>query len=124
MSDFNTAGYADLREYLVSASGWSHIALVDDTGTEETRIDIANDSRASWGDPSTNGVTLTVTINGSDSDISTPVELARSELHESNSATDAMHDDQLQDDSGTDANAIVGSGDELVIEHTVELPQV
>jgi len=123
MSDFNAAGYTDLREYVTSASGWSHIALIDDAGNEETRIDIQNDSRASWGDASTNPVTLTVTINGSDSDISTPVELSRSELHESDSAATPMHDDQLTDDSGTAANAIVGSGDELVIEHTVKLPQ-
>jgi len=124
MSDFNTAGYDDLRDYVSSASGWSHIALVDDTGTEETRIDIANDSRASWGDASSNPVTLTVTISGSDGDISTPVELSTSELHTGSGTTTPAHGDNLQDANGNDANAIVGSGDDLTVEHTVELPQV
>jgi len=124
MSDFNAAGYADLRAYVTSASGWSHIALVDDAGTEETRIDIANDSRASWGDSSTNPVTLTVTITGGDSDISTPVELAESELHTGSGTTTPAHGDQLTDANGNAANAIVGSNDELTVEHTVELPNV
>lgn len=124
MSDFNSAGYADLRSYVTSASGWSHIALVDGAGTEETRIDIANDNRASWGDPSTNPVTLTVEINGSDSDISTPVELSESELHTGSGTSTPAHGDQLTDSNGDPANAIVGSNDTLSVEHTVELPNV
>lgn len=124
MSDFNAAGYEDLREYVVSASGWAYIALIDDAGNEETRIDIHNDTRASWGDPSTNGVTLTLNASGSDSDISTPVELARSELHTGNETTSPAHDDQLTDENGDPANVIVGSTDDLVVEHTVELPEV
>ena len=124
MSDFNAAGYADLRAYLVSASGWSHLALVDDAGNEETRIDIANDTRATWGDPSANPVTLTVEINGSDSDISTPVELSESELHTGSGTSTPAHGDQLTDPNGNAANAIVGSNDTLTIEHTVELPNV
>lgn len=124
MSDFNAAGYTDLREYVVSASGWSHIALVDDTGTEETRIDIANDSRASWGDASTNPVTLTVNVSGSDGDISTPVELSESELHTGSGTTTAAHGDQMTDENGDPANAIVGANDSLTVEHTVELPNV
>jgi len=81
MSEFNDAGYVDLRTYLTSASGWSHVALVDADGTIETVIDIHNDSRASWGDPANNGVTLTLDLAGGDSDLSTPVELAQSALY-------------------------------------------
>jgi hypothetical protein len=124
MSDFNSAGYDDLRQYVTSASGWSHIALVDDSGNEETRIDIANDSRASWGDASTNPVTLTVDISGGDSDISTPVELSKSELHTGSGTTTPAHGDQLTDSNGDTANAIVGANDSLTVEHTVELPNV
>lgn len=124
MSDFNSAGYTDLREYIVSASGWAYIALIDDAGNEETRIDIDNDTRTSWGDPSTNGVTLTANVSGSDSDISTPVELERSELHTGSGTTTPVHDDQMLDEDGQPANVIVGSTDDLVVEHTVELPEV
>lgn len=123
MSDFNATGYEDLREHIVSASGWAYLALVDDAGTEETRIDIHNDSRASWGDPASNPVTLTVDVSGDDSDISTPVELAESELHTGSGTSSSVHDDQLRDESGDPANAIVGSSDALTIEHTVNLPE-
>jgi len=123
MSDFNAAGYEDLREYLISASGWSHIALIDDAGDEETRIDIDDDDRASWDDATNNPTTLTVEISGGDDDIATPVELSRTELHTSDDTTESAHDDQMTDANGDPANAIIGSTDELVIEHSVELPE-
>lgn len=123
-SPFNDAGDANLREHIVSASGWAYIALIDVDGNEETRIDIHNDARATWGDPSTNPVTLTVDLAGGDADLATPVELSRSELHPTDASTSSMHDDPLQDANGDPANAIVGGNDSLTVEHTVELPEV
>lgn len=133
MSEFNTAGYDDLRAYLTSASGWSHVALVDAGGTIETVIDIANDARASWGDPTSNPVTLTLDLAGGDADLSTPVELAQSALYTAGgeasagdtfSNTSPAHDDSLTDSNGDPANAIVGGNDSLNVDHTVELPEV
>jgi hypothetical protein len=116
MSDFNGYGYEDLRTAVTTR--WSHIALVDDAGNEVTRIDIANDSRASWGDPSTNPVDLSVTITGADSDIPTPTEFSGSSLHTSASSS-ATHDDNFEG-----ANVIIDSNDQLELTHSVELPQV
>jgi hypothetical protein len=116
MSDFNALGYEDLRTAVTNR--WSHIALIDDAGNEVTRIDIANDSRTSWGDPSTNPVDLSVTITGADSDIPTPTEFSGSSLHTSDSSS-ATHDDNFEG-----ANVIIDDNDQLELTHSVELPQV
>jgi len=118
MTDFDTHGYEDLRTYLVAADGWSHVALLDDAGAEVTRIDIHNDNRASWGDPSTNPVTLAVTITGGDADIPTPTEFSGSSLHTSDASSPA-HENKFEG-----ANVIIDDHDQLDLEHTVELPEV
>lgn len=123
MTDFNADGYTDLREYVASSNGWEFVALYDDTGTEETEIDIDSDGRASWGDTSTNPVTLTLNLSGGDSDISTPVEISEAALRGATSGSD-FHRDDIKDDSGSTANVIIGSGDSVTIEYDVELPQV
>ncbi|WP_226479156.1 hypothetical protein [Natrinema amylolyticum] len=126
MSNFNAAGFTDLRQYITSMNGWTHVALIDDAGNEETRIDIHNDSRASWGDASANPTDLTITLSGSDSDIAAPVTLERAELHLSSSSTTTMHDGPLQGEINGSLQAAavtIGSDtDEGTVTYTVELP--
>ena len=117
MSDFNSYGYEDLRDAVMGR--WSHIELIDASdGSTVTTIDIPNDSRASWGDPSNNPIVLSVEIDGADSDIPAPVEISGTSLHTSDTSS-ATHDDGFEE-----ANVIVGSNDVVTITHSVELPQV
>jgi len=113
-----SAGNQDLREAIKSR--WTHVALIDDTGSEETRIDIATDSRTSWGDPSTNPLTLSISVSGGDSDISLPVTLARTELYPDGTSSSAYSGDDFDE-----GNATLGaSADTLDIAHDVEQPTI
>ena len=112
-----SAGSQDLREAIKAR--WTSVALIDDSGTEEERIDIPNDSRASWGDPSTNPLTLTISVSGGDSDITTPVSLARTELYPDQSATTAYSGDDFDEGVAT----LGADADTLDVTHDVDQPQ-
>jgi len=121
-TDLEPSGYADLREYVTSTSGWSHIALIDADGNEVTRIEIETDDRAEWSDAESNPISVTLEVEGVDSDIDTPVELSESALYPDDAAADAMHVDDLRDENDDVANVWIGGNDSLTVEHTVEMP--
>jgi len=113
------AGDEDLRNYI--QNNWTFIALIDDTGTEETRIDIANDSRASFTSGSaSNPRTAEVTVEGGDSDITTPVTLAESELYKGSATADAMSGDVFAEGDAT----LSADADTLVVTHDIEQPEL
>lgn len=112
-------GDEDLRNYI--QNNWTFIALIDDSGTEETRIDIQNDSRASFTSGSgSNPLTIEVTVEGADSDITTPVTLAESELYKTSGASNALSGDTFAEGSAT----ISADADTLVVTHDIEQPQL
>lgn len=118
MSDFNAAGYTDLREYLASASGWDYFEVRDDTGSQVTRFSISGDSRATWTENSANPLTLEVTLSGSDGDIPTGTTLSSGALYDG-SAGSEMHSGAFAEGDAT----IGTSSDEVIVTYTVELPQ-
>ena len=113
------AGDQDIREYI--ESNWTHIALVDDEGAEETRIDIAADERASFvSGAADNPLTIEVEVEGADSDIEIPTTLVRSELYKVETGGDEMSGDDFAEGS-----AEIGSeADTLVVTHDIEQPEV
>jgi len=114
-SPLTSDGYQDLRETVYN--DWTFLALVDDTGTEVTRIDVVNDTRASFSsDATTNPVEITVTVTGGDSDITTPVTIDTTESYRTSSATTP-----LAADTFTNAT-LEASNDELTITHQIEIP--
>lgn len=120
MVETHTAdGNQDLRAAIQNR--WTHVALIDDTGSEAVRIEIANDSRAQWlDDPSSNPMSLEVSVSGSDSDISVPVDLNRTELYDGASATASYSGDDF--DEGV---ATIGSdSDTVTVTHDIEQPQL
>jgi len=116
-SSFDAAGNEDLRAYI--QNNWTYVALVDDGGSEVTRIDIVNDSRASWSSGSgSNPLTATITIQGSDSDVPLPTTFARSESYKSSGGTTRMAGDPF-----TNAT-LEADADELTLTHDIELPTI
>ena len=113
------AGDQDIREYI--AANWTHIALVDDAGAEETRIDIAADERASFvsgaGD---NPLTIEVEVQGSDADISVPTTLVRSELFKVEAGGDELSGDDFDEGSAE----ITDEADTLRVTHNIEQPVI
>jgi len=115
---FESAGYDDLRTAIVDR--WTHLALVDSNGNEATRIDIPADGRASWVTTSGNPYTLSVTVTGGDSDISTPVTIVRGELYTSGTATSRVAYDAV----GSPQPTLEASKDELTVTLDAELPDI
>lgn len=114
-SPYSSHGYQRLRE--LGADQFTYLVLVDDTGTEVTGIDITSDSRVqNTPDPSTNPLTYTVELEGSDSDVPNPVTIAETRLYESSSTSTPVGSDTMK-------NATVEAlNDTLTITHEQSLP--
>jgi|APHM01.1.fsa_nt_gi hypothetical protein len=120
-SSFNAAGEEDLRSYI--QSNWTYVALIDDTGSEITRIDIINDSRASWSSGSaSNPLTATITVTGGDSDIDVANNGATT-FSSSESYKTSTSNTTLAADSFTNVTLQI-PGDQLTIEHNLEIPPI
>jgi hypothetical protein len=120
MTEPHTAtGDQDIRQHILDS--WTHIALIDDQGGEETRIDIAADSRAQWlDDASQNPIRVQLDISGGDSDIATPVTIDRTELYLSDSATNALSGDDFDEGPAT----LGADADFVTVTHNVEQPEL
>lgn len=115
MTQLATDGFEDIRSYI--QTNWPFIAIVDANGNEVTRIDVPNDARASWSSgSSTNPLEATITLTGSDSDITLPVTIDTTESYKSSGATTVMGSDTFADAT------LQNSGDELTITHQISLP--
>lgn len=127
-TELTNAGYESIRDLVRSAATapaqWDYIALIDDTGSEVTRVSITGDSRASWSeedqdsDATDETMTATITVTGGDSDISTPVTIVESRLFDVSTGGSS-----LSEDTFTQAT-LEASSDQLKVEHKVEVPRV
>lgn len=119
-TQFDAAGFEDLRQYV--QNNWDHIALLDTGGTEHLRIDVPNDSRASFSsDYTSNPVTATITITGQDlidAGATLPVTLDTTETYKTDAATS-----RTSHDTHTDAT-LEASSDEVTITHDYEQPPI
>jgi len=117
---FESEGYTDLRNYL--QNNWNHIAVLDDTGTEQIRLEVGTDSNATFiSDSSTNPLTAELVVSGQniqDAGGSLPVTLNKTEAYKSSSATTVMGSDTMSDAT------LEQSGDEVTITHDYEMPQI
>ena len=117
-TQFDADGFADIRTYL--QNNWTHVAVVDDTDTEQLRWDIAANSNTSWSSgPSSNPLEATLTVTGQDiqdAGGTLPVTLSSTESYKSSSATERM-----AADSYTNAT-LEALADEVVITHQLSTP--
>ena len=113
------AGDQDIREYI--ESNWTHIALIDDTDAEETRIDIGADERASFvSGAADNPLTIEVEVEAADADIEIPTTLVRSELYK----TDSGGDELSGDDFDEGAAEVSDEAEILRVTHNIEQPVI
>ena len=81
MTEINESGYQTIRALINSGetapSQWDYIELKDGQGTIVTRVSITGDSRFSWSTTQSDQTqTVSGTVSGSDSDITTTVTLS------------------------------------------------
>jgi len=117
-SSFDASGFTDLREYI--QNNWTHIAVVNSSGGEQLRVDIAASSIASFSSgPASNPLEVTLTITGQDiqnAGGTLPVTLSRTESYKSGTASTRMAADPY-----TDAT-LEAPADEVVVTHQIEVP--
>lgn len=117
-TQFDSAGFSDLRSYI--QSNWPFVAVIDDSGNEVLRWDVAANSNASWSSgPSSNPLEATLVITGQDivdAGGSTPVTIDLTESYKTSSATTRMCGDPF-----TNAT-LEAPADEVTITHQLSLP--
>jgi hypothetical protein len=120
MSQFEPAGFEDLRTYL--QNNWNHIGVVDTGGNEQIRWDVSLNSNASFtSGPGSNPLTAQLTITGQDildAGGSLPVTLTKTEVFKSSGSSTIMGQDSM-----TDAT-LEATGDEVVVTHDYEMPNL
>jgi len=120
MTQFDSAGFEDLRTYL--QNNWAFIAVLDDAGAEQLRWDVAANSSASFtSGASSNPLTAELTVTGQDiqdAGGTLPVTIKTTEVYKSGPASTRMGSDSM-----TDAT-LESSADEVVITHDYEMPPV
>jgi hypothetical protein len=112
---YDSLGNERFREYAVDT--FTIVALINDSGSEETRIDVTSDLRMlNSPDPSTNPLTYQFRVDGYNDDIDPPVTIVGTELYESIDSSVPIGTDTAKDAT------IEAPGDELTISHEQEIP--
>ena len=120
MVSTTTAGETDIRQYIQNT--WNYVVLVDDTGSEITRINIDTDDRASWSkDYTNNPVEATITVKGSQDDIVDPDATEGTMISKTQSVVSDSSTVVLSEDIDTDV-LIEADNDEVIVTHRIEYP--
>jgi len=92
MTTFDSGGRSELRSYI--QNNWGYVELIDNNGTVIETVDISTRSDATWSSgPSSNPLTLDLSIEGSQIDVSLPVTVTRIDIYRSSSdGTRRAHD--------------------------------
>ena len=117
-SPIQPTGNENLREYISGPNGWRFLAVIDDTGDIAGVYDLV--TRDAWGPPAGNPITAAVTVRGTDDELDDPpVTVAGTALlaNEDDPLADAVHEQSF-----ADPDVVVDGSGELVLQHTVELP--
>lgn len=124
-SELPEHGYELIRQYIDGSAAapdpWDYIGLFNDSGNEILRVSVTGDSRTSWG-TADGGQTLVVSgsFEGADSDVPLDTTFAESRLF----TVSGIGNGQAVSQDTFAAATIASESDTLVIDHTVEVPQV
>jgi len=117
MTEADEATYQDFRQYVID--NYTHVRVVNENNNEVTVLDIPNDARVNWETANTsNPITLLLTIQGEDSDISIPVTVSRVELYATANTSTRRYSDPI------DNATLNASGDTLTVSTDIELPTI
>ena len=120
MVSTTTAGETDIRQYIQNA--WNYVVLVDDTGSEITRINVDTDERAVWNsDYRDNPIDILITVRGGDEDIVPTDATEGTTISKTQSVVSDSSTTILSEDIDTDV-VIEADNDEVVVTHRIEYP--
>lgn len=116
MAEITAKAYQDLRDYITA--NWKYIELRDGAESPVIRIGV-DDPRVTWtNEVEAQTLELTVTIKGTDSDVTLPCTFASSAIYKVASGGEAYSVESFS------AFAMEGEGDELTVKHQIQVPQV
>lgn len=117
MAEITAQAYQDLRDYITA--NWKYIELRDEEGAPVIRLGVGDDPRVTWThEAGAQTLELTVTIRGTDSDITLPITFASSAIYKVASGGEAYSVESFS------AFTMEGEGDELTVKHQIQVPQV
>lgn len=117
MAEITSQAYQDLRDYI--QANWKYIELRDDVNGAILRIDPA-DPRVTWTHvPGAQTLELSVTIKGSDADITIPQTFASSAIYKVATGGDAYSVEAF-----SSSFTIQAAEDELRVKHQLEVPLI
>lgn len=118
MANATSYAYEDLRAYVTA--NWRFIELRDALGNPFVRLS-TSDTRVAWTHTAgSQTLELTITLQGSNSDITLPSTFAQSALFKNSTDTN----DKALSVETFPAFTMEGIGDELTIKHRIEVPRV
>jgi hypothetical protein len=116
--EISAAGYLDIRNYIESASGWKWVEIRDSLGAVWERLS-TDDDRVVWthtaGD---NPIELSVTLTGSDVDITLPEEFKTVALFKAEIGGDALAVGDITQVTLEQAT------DQVIIRAQIQVPQI
>lgn len=116
MANATSTAYQDLRDYI--QANWRYVELRDSLGNPFLRIS-TSDTRVAWTHQAgSQTLELTVTIQGSNSDITLPSAFSQSAIFKTATGGQPMSLETFP------TFTMEGVGDELVIKHRIEVPRV
>ena len=119
MAELTSDAYLSIRNYVNGSGGWDYIELYDDAGNAVTRVSINIDSRCQWLDEDGDKtIQIEFNVTGSDGDIPIPTTLKYSAVWDwSSGGLQITVKEQF-------AEAVINqSGDNVVITHSIDIPQ-
>lgn len=125
MADYASGGYDDVRNYVYNNHTW--LAIIDDSGTEVTRIDLSSSSLVTEeSDAGSNPIEYMIELSGADIEsagATLPITLTDMELYDSSSSSTVFATDEFRDSSDNSTTATLEApADKIVTTFTNEWP--
>jgi len=123
MAELTSDAYQSIRDFVNSSTGvpndWDYIELYDDASNAVTRVSITGDGRCQWLDvDGDKTLQIEFDVTGSDGDIPIPTTLKYSAVWDS-----ASGERQITVKEQFAEAVINQSGDNVVITHSIDIPQ-
>lgn len=116
MAEINEKGYQSIRDFIQSS--WTHIELRDSEGSPVIRLDVSDPRVSYTNEENEQTLELTISLTGSDEDISLPQEFAQSALFSDESQTESYSTEEFT------PFTMESEPDELTVKHQIQVPVV
>jgi hypothetical protein len=116
MAEISTTGYQSIRNFI--QANWTYLELRKTDGTPVLRLSTADPRVVYTNVAGAQTLEITVSLKGSDTDITLPQEFAQSAIFSDGSSTNAFSVESFT------AFTMESTLDELTVKHQIEVPEI